>query len=102
MNGLILHLKNSKDTILKNLCNDFLNRRIWHILDDNDQTQEQIAHIKQQYHNQNRAYIKYYTSSNSAFQNAYSESKPKFETKILIKSKGRTQKSERRIPIIKV
>ncbi|MGL9687591.1 MAG: HD domain-containing protein [Candidatus Phytoplasma sp. TWB_XP] len=101
MNGLILHLQNSKDTILKNLCNDFLNRRIWHILDDNDQNQEQIAHIKQQYHNQNRDYIKYYTSSNAAFQNAYSESKPKFETKILIKSQGGLKSLKEESPIIK-
>ncbi len=101
MNGLILHLQNSKDAILKNLCNDFLNRRIWHILDDNDQNQKQITHIKQQYHNQNPDYIKYYTSSNAAFKNAYSENKPKFETKILIKSQGGLKSLKEASPIIK-
>jgi HD superfamily phosphohydrolase len=101
MNGLILYLQKSKDVILKNLCNDFLNRRIWHILDDNDQNQEQITNIKQQYHSQNPDYIKYYTSSNVAFQNAYSESKNKLNPEILIKSHKGLQSLKEESPIIK-
>ncbi|XFE93978.1 uncharacterized protein psc1_02220 [Candidatus Phytoplasma solani] len=101
MNGLILQLKDSSDIILKNLCLDFLNRHIWHILDDNEENKAKINEIKSKYQEQNPAYLNYYITSNQVGKSAYSENNKTFGENILIKTNNQLKSLKEESPMIK-
>lgn len=101
INGLILQLKDSADKILKNLCLDFLNRCIWHILDNNEENQTKIISIQNQYKTQNKSYLDYYTSFNTVGKRAYYENKKIFGENILIKTNNQLKNLKEESPIIK-
>ncbi|MFR0368022.1 hypothetical protein ACHMP6_01595, partial [Candidatus Phytoplasma palmae] len=71
INSLIIHLKNFKDKILSNLCNDFLNRNIWDYFKNKIINQKQVNAIKNYYGKTS----KYYTCSKSIYTKAYYEDK---------------------------
>ncbi|CAM11608.1 HD superfamily phosphohydrolase [Candidatus Phytoplasma australiense] len=101
INGLILQLKYSQDQILKNLCLDFLNRSIWHILDVNEENEEKIKEIQDKYRNQNEAYLDYYTSFNTVGKRAYYENNKVFGENILIKTSHQLKSLKEESSIIK-
>ena len=70
MNGLIASFLDTKDDILRNLADDFMNRHIWKYIDDNQKNQALIQQIKQSYHPDE---VDYYTSSRKIENLTYSE-----------------------------
>ncbi|WP_025725006.1 HD domain-containing protein [Acholeplasma granularum] len=70
MNGLIAFFLKSEDKILNTLAHDFLNRKIWNIIDDTPENQE---HIKEILSKRTDEELKYYTLHTSVNQGAYSE-----------------------------
>ena len=86
MNGLIAHLSNAKDHILRELCHDFLNRRIWSYLDYNQANKKKIHAIKN-YYNDNQ---KYYTSTSKVEQSAYKLNPEDLAQEIMILKKNNT------------
>ncbi|MBS2126248.1 HD domain-containing protein ['Fragaria x ananassa' phyllody phytoplasma] len=101
INALILHLQNSSDLILKNLCRDFINRSIWNVLDNNEDNQAKINDIKNQYANLNLEYVSYYTSLNTVDKIAYSENNENFADNILIKTQNQLKSLKEESLIIK-
>lgn len=71
MNGLIAYFLKSKDSILKTLSNDFLNRHIWDYLDDNDENKNQISTILNKMTEEEK---RYFTLKTSVQQTAYKAS----------------------------
>lgn len=81
MNGLIAYFLKSKDPILKELSNDFLNRKIWEYLDDTPENQDTIQNILSQ---KTPEEIKYFTLKTSVKQSAYHESEANLGDQIYI------------------
>jgi HD superfamily phosphohydrolase len=83
VNSLIVGLQDDKDVILANLCQDFLNRRIWKYKEYNDKNKEIINQIQQHYCFNNE----YYTyEDNSIIQDAYGEYENNIGEQIFISS----------------
>ncbi len=83
VNSLIVRLQDDKDVILANLCQDFLNRRIWKYKENNDKNKEIINTIKKHY----GANGEYYTfEDNSITQDAYREDGDNIGEQIFISS----------------
>ncbi|MFP7699582.1 MAG: HD domain-containing protein [Candidatus Phytoplasma pyri] len=80
INGLIISLKNNSDEILSNLCNDFLNRKIWCFLENNEYNQKKIKKILIYYKKNNE----YYTAIDDVNHNAYDEKKKNIGDQIFI------------------
>src|SRR5690554_3160905 len=57
MNGLIAHFLKSDDEILSILAHDFLNRKIWEIIDDTSQNQKYIQSIYESSSEIGRAHV---------------------------------------------
>lgn len=81
MNGLIAYFLNSKDPILKELSNDFLNRNIWSYIDDTKENQRQINDIL---NSRSEDDIKYFTLKTSVEQSAYRETEANLGDQIYI------------------
>src|SRR5690606_27257910 len=73
--------KHEKDTILKTLAHDFLNRRMWKHMDDNKENEEAIQKI---YNDLTEEEIKYFTLKTSVQQGAYQESRSNLGDQIYI------------------
>ncbi|WP_026400114.1 HD domain-containing protein [Acholeplasma equifetale] len=81
INGMIASFKHEKDTILKTLAHDFLNRRMWKHMDDNKENEEAIQKI---YNDLTEEEIKYFTLKTSVQQGAYQESRSNLGDQIYI------------------
>lgn len=81
MNGLIASFLYSDDEILKKLSTDFLNRRIWDYIDDNDENKDQINSIKDRLSDHD---LKYYTASKTVSNLTYVDGGKNFGDKIYI------------------
>lgn len=71
INGMIMHLSNSDDLILRDLSNDFLHRKIWTYLDVNEANKKLIDKIKT---NMTEDKAKYYFLETTVHQVTYKES----------------------------
>lgn len=71
INGMIMHLVNGEDEILKKLSNDFLHRKIWTYLDVNKNNLEKINKIKE---NMTDLECEYYSLETTVHQVTYVES----------------------------
>jgi HD superfamily phosphohydrolase len=81
INGLIASFLDSKDTILKNLAFDFMNRKIWGYLNDTEENQEKIQEIKNSY---KKDELQYYTSYRTVENSTYKDDGENFGDKIYI------------------
>ena len=81
VNGLIMSFKNTKDTILRNLANDFLNRNIWGYIDNTEENQNKIKEIISKYTELEQ---KYYYSFRSVENSTYKNDEMSFGDEILI------------------
>lgn len=81
MNGLIAYFLKSKDPILKELSNDFLNRHIWDYMDDTLENKAAIDHILSQ---KTEEEIKYFTLKTNVEQSAYHENEANLGDQIYI------------------
>jgi uncharacterized protein len=81
INGLIASFTKSKDTILRELALDFLNRRIWGYINDTDENQMKIEEIKNSFKKEE---LKYYISHRTVENSTYKDDEEKFGDKIYI------------------
>lgn len=81
MNGLIAYFLKSKDSILKELSNDFLNRNIWDYIDDTVENQDEINNILSHKTDEE---VKYFTLKTNVEQSAYRESEADLGDQIYI------------------
>ncbi|MFA5525342.1 MAG: HD domain-containing protein [Acholeplasmataceae bacterium] len=81
INGLIASFLKSKDTILRNLAHDFMNRRIWKYINDTEENQEEIKAIKASYQSEE---LDYYTSYRTVQNSTYLDGGEGFGDKIYI------------------
>lgn len=81
INGLIASFLKSKDTILRNLAHDFMNRRIWKYINDTEENQEEIKTIKASYQSEE---LDYYTSYRTVQNSTYLDGGEGFGDKIYI------------------
>ena len=75
MNGLILSFKHSDDDILRELANDFLNRKIWSYIDEKPENKTTIQKIKNSYP---EGKSKYYTTSRTVKNSTYKDDTKQF------------------------
>lgn len=68
INGLITSFTESKDKILKKLALDFLNRKIWGYINDNEENSLLIENIKKNY---TKEELSYFTAYNSVENSTY-------------------------------
>lgn len=62
INGLIQSFRKTKDKILKDLSNDFLNRHIWGYMNQSDENQSKIDEILSAYQDEEKPYYHAYRS----------------------------------------
>ncbi|KAB8122073.1 MAG: HD superfamily phosphohydrolase [Candidatus Phytoplasma cynodontis] len=94
INSLIFYFHKEKDSILSNLCKDFLNRNIWFCIDQNNFLLNKKKEILMNY--KNKEEIIYYTQEKKICPNTYYENKKNSGEHILIsvlkKNKKKIQK----------
>ena len=81
INGLIQGFKKTKDTILRELSNDFLNRHIWGYMDQSPQNQAQINQVLSSFNNEE---IEYYHAFRSVENSTYKDDDVSFGEEIYI------------------
>ena len=81
INGLIASFLKSKDDILRHLAHDFMNRRIWGYINDNEENKEQIVAIKKSYVKEE---VDYFTTHRTVFNSTYRDDGEGFGDKIYI------------------
>jgi HD superfamily phosphohydrolase len=81
INGLISSFTKSKDTILRDLSMDFLNRKIWGYVNHNVENQNQINQIIESYKKEE---LKYFTTFRTVENSTYKDDDEKFGDKIYI------------------
>lgn len=81
MNGLIALFSKTKDDILRNLAKDFLNRRIWKFIDNNEKNQKEINDILT---HKTKIEQRYYTLQTTVAQSAYLENEKNLGEQIFI------------------
>lgn len=81
INGMIMQLTDSDDDILRCLCSDFMNRRMWTYLDVNDNNLDKIKEIKSKMSSEE---LKYFSLETTVHQVAYIESTKTIDNEINI------------------
>jgi len=81
INGLIASFLDSKDTILKELAFDFMNRKIWGYINNTEENQIRIQEIKQSFKAED---MKYFTSYRTVENSTYRDDGENFGDKIYI------------------
>ncbi len=81
INGLIASFLKSKDDILRSLAHDFMNRRIWAYVNDNEENKEFIAQVLSSFKPDE---VAYYTARRSVQNSTYRDEGEGFGDKIYI------------------
>ena len=81
INGLIASFLDSKDTILKELASDFMNRKIWGYVNNTEENQTRIQEIKKSFKEED---MKYFTSYRTVENSTYRDDGENFGDKIYI------------------
>lgn len=81
MNGLIASFTRSNDAILRKLSDDFLNRKIWKYMDQNEDNREKIEQIVSLYSDEEK---RYFTSYRTVQNSTYHDSGENFGDQIFI------------------
>ncbi len=81
INGLIASFTKSNDTILRKLANDFLNRKIWKYVDQNEDNEAKIQSVLSSYTEEEK---RYFTSFRTVQNSTYHDSGENFGDQIYI------------------
>jgi hypothetical protein len=81
INGLISSFTKSKDRILKTLAEDFMNRKLWGYMNDNEENQTKISDIKSKFTEEEKLY---YCSHRTVKNSTYMDDGEGFGDKIYI------------------
>lgn len=90
INGLIASFLNSSDQILKILSNDFINRKIWNYIPDNEFNKERINEIKE---GLTEEQLKYFKASKTVYETTYKDTNENFGEHIYILLENNTIKT---------